>query len=121
MIITDQPQVTSPETPLPATKIDWASIIQQWKSSGLSQPAYCESNNINYNQFTYQNAKLAAKSKAKTSSKLLPVKMTQTHPVGNVQNYFIVHYPNGLKLHIPINACSSAINVLLNCLGEQSC
>ena len=100
---------------LTEAQVDWIDIIKQWKSSGLSQPAYCKANHINYNQFIYQNSKLSAR--GKSHPKLLPIKIAQTNSFTPVQNNFVLFYPGGLKLHIPINAHPEAIKVVLNCLG----
>lgn len=101
--------------PEAAAPTDWTDIIRQWRSSGMTQLDYCKANNINRNQFVYQSAKLSARAKA--SSKLMPVKVTQPDQSIPVQNYFVLHYPCGLKLHIPINANQEAIRVLIDCLG----
>ena len=95
-------------------EIDWITIIKRCRASGLSQSAYCKMNKINYNQFVYQKSKISARSKA--NAKLLPVKVTQSDPIIPAQNNFMLHYPNGLKLSIPVNASQEAIKALLNCL-----
>lgn len=119
MTTQDQHQSTKAES-LPSDKnIDWVNIIKQWKISGLSQVAYCEANNINYSQFVYQNAKLSTRTR--TSSKLLPVTITQNEPTSSVQNNFVLYYPSGLRLHIPINAHPEAIKSLISCLEKRSC
>src|SRR3990167_3956773 len=107
MTAPDQHQESKPESLSSEANVDWVSIIKQWKASGLSQVAYCKENNINYNQFVYQNARLS--SRAKASSKLLPVKITHSDQVVTAQNNFILQYPSGLKLHIPVNAHPEAI------------
>ncbi len=117
MITPNQHQSNKSESIPPDTNIDWVNIIKQWKTSGLPQAAYCEANKINYNQFTYQKAKLSLH--IKTSSKLLPVKVTQHESTSTVGNNFILHYSNGLKVHIPVNAHPEAIKVLINCLEKH--
>jgi hypothetical protein len=119
MTTPDQHQANNAESLATEANIDWVSIIKQWRTSGMPQAAYCEANNINYNQFVYQSAKLSARAKA--SSKLLPVKITHPEPITTAQNNFILHYPSGLKLHIPVNAHPEAIKTLLNCLEMQQC
>ena len=99
--------------------IDWINIIKQCKASGMAQAAYCKENEINYNQFLYQKSKLSVREKA--SSKLLPVQITPPERPAVVQNNFILHYPNGLKLHIPVNAHPEAIKTLINCLEIRQC
>jgi hypothetical protein len=106
--------------PLASDKsIDWVTIIKQWKASGMSQVAYCKVNDINYNQFVYQNAKLSANTKP--SPKLLPIKISHPEQTMTAQNNFILHYPSGLKLHIPVNAHPDAIKALIHCLEMQQC
>lgn len=117
MTTPDQHQESKLDSSASETNIDWVSIVTQWKTSGLSQVAYCKENNINYNQFVYQNARLSARSRA--SSKLLPVKITHPEQVVTAQNNFILHYPSGLRLHIPVNAHPEAIKALINCLEKQ--
>jgi hypothetical protein len=119
MTTSDQHQANKSGSSSPEINIDWANIIKQWKTSGMSQADYCEANDINYNQFVYQNAKLSAR--AKVRSKLLPVKITQPEQVTTVQNNFVLHYQSGLKLHIPINAHPEAIKTIINCLTMQPC
>lgn len=94
--------------------VDWASIIKQWKISSMPQTAYCKENDINYNQFVYQVSKISARAKA--NPKLLPLKVTPPDNVIPVQNNFMLYYPSGLKLQIPINVHPDAIKALLNCI-----
>ncbi len=101
------------------TKIDWVDIIKRWRTSGLSQMAYCKANNILFNQFNYQHSKLSAQ--AKTKPKLLPVNIMPNTQAGVTPNNFILHYPNGMKLHIPVNAHPEAIKALLSCLETRQC
>lgn len=97
-------------------KIDWVDIIKRWKTSGLSQMAYCKANNISFNQFNYQQSKLSAQAKPK----LLPVNiMPNTQDAVTTPNNFILHYPNGIKLHIPVNAHPEAIKAMLSCLETR--
>ena len=119
MAAPDQPQKNQFESLASEINIDWASVIKQWKTSGMSQTAYCKANDINYNQFVYQSSKLSAH--AKTSSKLLPIKITHPEQVVTAQNNFILHYPGGLKLQIPVNSHPEAIKTLINCLDKQRC
>jgi hypothetical protein len=119
MTTPDQHQANKSASLPSEINIDWVDIIKQWKASGMPQTAYCEANDINYNQFVYQNAKLSVRAKA--SSKLLPVKITHLEQTATVQNNFVLHYPSGLKLHIPVNAHPEAIKTLINCLEKQQC
>ena len=119
MTTPDQPQENNPAPPPSEINIDWINIIKQWKTSGMPQAVYCKANDINYNQFVYQNAKLSAHTKS--SSKLLPVKITHPEQTATVQNNFVLHYPSGLKLYIPVNAHPEAIKIIIHCLEKQRC
>ena len=98
-------------------KQDWEDIIKKWKLSSLSQMAFCREHNININQFSYQYLKKYKQ--AESIKKIMPVKIIdQALPVAN---YFILHYPNGMKLQIPTNIAPDAIKALLNCLESNRC
>jgi hypothetical protein len=120
MTTLDQHQANKSASLTSEINIDWVNIIKQWKISGMPQTAYCKANDINYNQFVYQNAKLSVRA-AKGSSKLLPVKITHPEKTVTVQNNFVLHYSSGLKLHIPVNAHPEAIKTIINCLEKQQC
>jgi hypothetical protein len=119
MTTINQHQSTYSEPQPPQPKIDWVDIIKHWKISGMSQAAYCKANNIKLNQFTYQNVKLS--SRAKTNSKWLPVRVMQSKQATAIPSIFVIHYPNGMRLHIPVNAHPEAIKALLICLGTRQC
>lgn len=113
MTAANQHQLNQDASEATATQMNWVHVINQWKSSGMSQTDYCNANNINYNKFIYQISKLSARNK---TQKLLPVKIGRSEFTTPLQNNFVIHYPNGLKLHIPINAHPEAIKSILNCM-----
>jgi hypothetical protein len=117
MTTLDQQQSTNHESALTQPTLDWIDIVKRWKKSGLSQTAYCKANNISVNQFTYQQAKLSARTQS--SAKLLPVNIVPSEIPLAAQNNFVLHYPTGIKLHIPINAHPEAIKTLLACLVSR--
>ncbi|MFL1547325.1 IS66 family insertion sequence element accessory protein TnpA [Pseudomonas sp. O39] len=42
-----------PPTPLTARRTFWAEHVQAWRSSGLTQVAYCEQHQLNTKSFGY--------------------------------------------------------------------
>lgn len=99
---------------------DWIKIIEEWKASSMSQSDYCDANQINYHQFIYQYGKISGR--IRTKSKLLPVKVTESEHVAAVdKNHFMLQYPNGLKLSIPVNTHPTIIKAFLTCLENSSC
>ena len=99
------------------SKISWNDIIEQWKTSGMSQVAFCNAHDINYNQFIHQRSKIS--SAAQRKNKLLPVNVLPNTSTGSTGSNFILHYPNGIKLTIPVNAHPEAIKTLLLCLESR--
>lgn len=114
----NQPSAALPtigKQPSPSgSKFDWINTIEQWRTSGLSQSAYCRLNNINYQQFTYHRYKHNTKSKVKP--KLIPVKMVPNHSPTSSLNHLILDYPSGIKLSIPMDVDPIALKALLSCL-----
>jgi hypothetical protein len=115
----DQHQATPSEPQPSKLKVDWVNIIKGWKASGMSQVAYCKTNHIKLNQLVYQNSKLSTRAKAHAT--LLPVNIIHPEQVATVHNNFVLHYPSGLRLHIPVHAHPEAIKTLINCLEVRSC
>lgn len=116
---TDQSQSKQTKSYVVEQQSEWIKIIEAWKASGMSQSDYCDINQINYHQFVYQHGKLSGR--IKTKSKLLPVKVSQTEQVMPDKNHFILQYPNGLKLSIPVNTHPAVIKAFLTCLEKPSC
>ena|SRR3990167_2774692 len=91
--------------------LDWKNIIADWENSGLSQTEFCKSRKLNYQTFGYQRSKSLKKMIRKTG--LLPVKIIgKDQPIGT--NHFILQWPTGMKLSIPINADSDTLKILLS-------
>jgi hypothetical protein len=111
-IAVSQPTITEPASST-KPKIDWVNIIEQWKSSGLSQSAFCKTHNINYQQFNYHYSKQNPADKVKP--KLLPINMLPNRS-SPITNHFMLHYPNGMKLSIPMDADPIVLKTLLTCL-----
>jgi hypothetical protein len=116
---TDQSQSKQPGSRFVKQQSDWIKIIEQWKASGMSQSDYCDANQINYHQFIYQHGKISGR--IKTKSKLLPVKVSQFEHAAPEKNHFMLHYPNGLKLYIPVNTHPTVIKAFLACMEKPSC
>ena len=73
----------------------WKERIHQWRSSGLSQAAWCEQQNIPPNQLCYWKKKLLP---SLLSSKLIPVSVSE--PSVNSSCEATISLPSGLQLKI---------------------
>ena len=56
----------SQESPKPS-KPDWKSIVEEWKSSGLSKSEFSRTRDINKRQFCYHSIRHGAFSRARSS------------------------------------------------------
>lgn len=94
----------------------WQSIMDGYKTSGLSQQRYCEANQIDFKKFKYYRWRLASIAKreltvTKPEIKLAPVTLKQTGST-NPQKIYVRH-PNGIECQIPANISESALFKLL--------
>jgi hypothetical protein len=75
----------------------WRQHIEDWRSSGINQQAFCRDRNLSYHQFHYWRKKLAHKAADTTqprSSTLVPVTYRSSPP----DNGLSIHLPNGISL-----------------------
>jgi len=79
----------------------WAQHIETWRSSDLSQNAYCRERNLKPNQFSYWKRKLAvpnAEHNTKSpsaSTAFIPLSVGETNPSAQC---FRLRLPNGCEL-----------------------
>ncbi|MDA0831605.1 MAG: hypothetical protein O3A05_10550 [Proteobacteria bacterium] len=78
----------------------WSSIIELYKTCGLSQPEFCKRNELSFNQFQYRwyQHNLALKSKL----------VTPNHPPSNVFESVTISLPS-VKPKQPSNVVELAI------------
>lgn len=92
--------MNNPQTQTPANRHDqWLQHISDWQQSGLSQAAFCQSQQLSYHQFIYWRQKLVPKSgdsSSTTSPQLLSV---QYPPDRNLSIDLTLTLPNGLRIH----------------------
>jgi len=105
----------------------WDTIIEQYKASGLSQPAFCKQNELSYNQFQYRwylyNRTESAKSKLirhqngasnhafESVSISIPVSTPQTD-TNNVVD-LMIHLPNQISCAVKIDFRTNGFATLL--------
>ena len=113
MKITDSQLI--PEKPI--FPLNWQSIMQEWETSGLRQREFCKARSLVYSQFMYHRGQLK-KSESKPAE-LLPIQLVaekQSIPTPTTATPFVLQWPSGLRLSIPIGADSATLKTLLSYL-----
>lgn len=86
-------------------RLTWQRHVESWKSSGKTQQAYCDENNIRLHQLWYWNRRLNPKTTADTTqaskqkkygSAFVPVQLDQCNANGQGLN---IALPSGLVIH----------------------
>lgn len=75
----------------------WASHIEGWRSSGLSQKAYCAKHALSFASFGYWRKRFSK------ASKLIPVTMPNTPIKASVL------LPNGIRIDVPVEALAQLL------------
>ncbi len=86
----------------------WAGRVAQWRSSGLSQAAWCREAGLSLSSFGYWQRKL---SRPSTPGGLLPIRVSSA-PEG-----LQVRFPNGIVVGMPVPADAAGLHGLLRALG----
>ena len=78
----------------------WKQHIEGWRSSGLSQKAYCESHCISVSNFGYWRKRFAK------PGKLIPVTVARPRGVVNI------HLPSGVRIELPAESLVEVIPLI---------
>lgn len=103
----------------------WATIIERYKSSGLSQPEFCKQHELSWNQFQYRwnRYNSAAKSKARIAA--IETKMKPSFETITIANpsiktkqgsgisELVIHLPNQVRCDVSIDLGSNEFSILL--------
>jgi hypothetical protein len=98
----------------------WRSHVEKWKESRLSQEAYCQATNINYNTFVYWRGVLLAESRESGQQKFAAVKVTQKMPElrADAPKAIQIKLLSGHVVYLPFAIGMQEITVLLQSLGH---
>lgn len=105
----------------------WTGVIEQYKMSGLSQPAFCKDNELSWNQFQYRWSLHNRAEKAKAESTMhrdinkthafesvsifIPAPAPQTEDSDVVE--LMIHLPNQIRCSVKLALRSNGFNTLL--------
>ena len=121
--------MTEPNSLLNASNenINYLHHAKQWEGSGMNQVTYCHSHGINYFRFVHTRSKLrdanVKTNNAKPKKKFIPVRIS-SEPVEstnfsksmNKNNIFILRFPKGGSLEVPIDLNQPQLSQLFKAL-----
>ncbi len=96
---------------LEAKRAHWRHHIQNWKTSGLTQKAYCESHHLKLHQFWYwqrqvrtteetvkaRSAQVATAAQQDSGNAFIPVCLDSSHALATPA--LSLELPNGIRIH----------------------
>ncbi len=87
----------------------WAAHIEGWQQSELTQPDYCQQQNISYVQFGYWRTRLNRnmRSEVQSDPKLIPVNITT--PLSSTVSLYL---PEGIRLDVPSHSLVDILPVI---------
>ncbi len=103
----------------------WETIIERYKSSGLSQPEFCKQQGLSWNQFQYRWSRhnLAVKPKSRIGA--LETKMTSSFEAITIASPSValkqvtniieiaIHLPNAIRCDVKIDLTTDEFSMLL--------
>lgn len=94
----------------------WSSHMAAWKSSGLSQAAYCRQHALSLPSFGYWRRVLGRPPERRSSLALVPILVGETDTAAEVIE---VRLPNGLQVQLPLDMSAlrwlPAVQALMTC------
>jgi len=104
--------------------IKWDAFVDEWKTSGESQLAFCQRKAISYNTFVYWKMKRSKNNNSQCSTKkavsFASVKINKPPYVSLQENIRII-CPNGSQIIIPAVISQAKLENLLKLIGVVSC
>jgi len=97
----------------------WREHSDAWKSSGLTQVAYCAQEGISYQSFVYQQGRIANKSK-RSSMSFVEAKH-EAVAVSSQASGLQLMLPNGIRISITNEVNPVLLKTVLSIVGSISC
>ena len=97
----------------------WKEYSEAWKSSELTQVAYCAQQGISYQSFVYQHNRMANKSQQSTMNfvEAKPESVAVNTQIAGLQ----LMLPNGIRIGITNEVNAVLLKTVLTIAGELSC
>ena len=97
----------------------WKDHSEAWKSSGITQQAYCEQEGISYRKFVYQHNRIMSQSKK------VPLKFIEAKPESAVISSpaagLQLMLPNGIRIGIGAEISPALLQTVLSVAGGIQC
>ncbi len=97
----------------------WKTYSEAWKTSGLSQRAYCEQKGISYRSFVYQHNRIVSQSK-KVPLKFIEAK-AESVAISSQSTGLQLMLPNGIRIGISAEVNSVLLQTVLRVAGAVQC
>lgn len=97
----------------------WKEHSESWKTSGLTQQAYCEQEGISYRSFIYQHNRLSSKSK-KASLRFIEAKPESVAISSQAAGLHLM-LPNGIRIGIGADINPVLLQTVLSVAGAFQC
>lgn len=97
----------------------WKEHSAAWKSSGLTQQAYCAQQGISYQSFVYQHNRLTIKPQ-KPAISFVEAK-PESHAVSNQAAGLQLMLPNGVRIGITSEINAAFLQTILTIAGGLKC
>ena len=98
----------------------WRGHSELWKTSGLTQLAYCAQQGISYQSFVYQHNRIANKSQQRSSMKFVKAKAEEVAVNGQGCGLQLM-LPNGIRIGITNEVNPVLLKTVLSIAGALSC
>ena len=97
----------------------WQEHVISWKSSGMTQLAYCKKHDLNYPSFVYQNNRFNRQAK-KSTVHFSEAKVVQKEELSQGATLQLM-LPNGVRVGIGQRVQASLLEMVLSIAGRLSC
>lgn len=97
----------------------WKEHSSAWKSSGLTQQAYCEQQDISFQSFAYQHHRISNKAKRPTAN-FVEAKPESHHTNSHAPGLQLM-FPNGVRIGISGDLNPVILQTVLTIAGELPC
>jgi hypothetical protein len=97
-----------------------AAVLQEYRSSGLTQVAFVRSKGLCLSTLTYwlRRSRHEAPGLEVDRQRLVPVRIAERHELGVLRGGFEVTFPGGLRLTLPSEFDEGSLRRLLPLLSE---
>ena len=98
----------------------WREHSNAWKSSGLTQMAYCTQQGISYQSFVYQHNRMSSKARRTTAMSFVEAKPEAVAVTNQAAGLQLI-LPNGIRISITNEVNPVLLKTVLTIAGGLPC